>query len=227
MRIITGSARGRRLVCPDGLGTRPILDAQKQALFNVLGSRVDVDGVMDIFAGSGGLGLEALSRGARRAVFVEKGRAALDCLRHFTFETVMYPVNFIEHHTHRFDPEVLTLCRESGAAVIAIKPISAGSWKPGEQKTRGNYWYKALESQDEINLAMRFALSLDPVVSAIPTSFLDLNERAIIAGKGYQPATEAEFTSVRALAEKYSPLFPRKPLYLSSTGPHARYYAHA
>jgi len=81
VRIITGSARGRRLVCPDGLGTRPILDAQKQALFNVLGSRVDVDGVMDIFAGSGGLGLEALSRGARRAVFVEKGRAALDCLR--------------------------------------------------------------------------------------------------------------------------------------------------
>jgi len=153
--------------------------------------------------------------------------AALDCLRHFPFETVMYPVNFIEHHTHRFDPEVLTLCRESGAAVIAIKPISGGSWKPGEQKTRGNYWYKALESQDEINLAMRFALSLDPVVSAIPTSFLDLNERAIIAGKGYQPATEAELTSVRALAEKYSPLFPRKPLYISSTGPHARYYAHA
>lgn len=81
MRIITGSARGRRLLCPEGLGTRPILDAQKQALFNVLGARVDVDGVMDIFAGSGGLGLEALSRGARHAVFVEKGRAALDCLR--------------------------------------------------------------------------------------------------------------------------------------------------
>lgn len=152
--------------------------------------------------------------------------AALDCLRHFTFETVMYPVNFIEHHTHRFDPEVLTLCRESGAAVIAIKPISAGSWKPGEQKTRGNYWYKALESQDEINLAMRFALSLDPVVSAIPTSFLDLNERAIIAGKTFRPATEADLGALRELAGKYSPLFPRKPLYLSSTGPHSRYYAH-
>jgi 16S rRNA (guanine(966)-N(2))-methyltransferase RsmD len=77
VRIITGSARGRRLLCPEGLGTRPILDAQKQALFNVLGARVDVDGVMDIFAGSGELGLEALSRGARHAVFVEKGRAAL------------------------------------------------------------------------------------------------------------------------------------------------------
>jgi len=152
--------------------------------------------------------------------------AALDCLRHFPFETVMYPVNFIEHFTHKFDPEVLTLARQAGAAVIAIKPISAGSWKPGEAKTRGNYWYKALEAQEEINQAMRFALSLDTVVSAIPTSFLDLNERAIIAGKTFRPATEADLGALRELAGKYSPLFPRKPLYLSSTGPHSRYYAH-
>ena len=152
--------------------------------------------------------------------------AALDCLRNFPFETVMYPVNFIEHFTHQFDPAVLTLARQSGAAVIAIKPISAGSWKPGETKTRGNYWYKALEAQEEINQAMRFTLSLDTVVSAIPTSFLDLNERAIIAGKTFSPATEADLGALRELAGKYSPLFPRKPMYLSSTGPHSRYYAH-
>lgn len=153
--------------------------------------------------------------------------AALDCLRHFPFETVMYPVNFIEHFTHQFDPEVLTLARSAGAAVIAIKPISAGSWRPGETRTRGNYWYKALEAQEEINQAIRFTLSLESVVSAIPTSFLDLNERAIIAGRNFRPATEGDLGAMRELAAKYSPLFPRKPLYLSSTGPHSRYYAHA
>ncbi len=154
--------------------------------------------------------------------------AALECLRQFKFETVMYPVNFIEHYTHKFDPEVLTLARQHGAAVIAIKPISAGSWKPGEVKTRNNYWYKALEAQDEINQAFRFALSLDPVVTAIPTSFIDLNERSIVAGIAYRPATAQDLESMRALAEKYSPLFfQRKPLYLGAVGPHTTYYAHA
>jgi aryl-alcohol dehydrogenase-like predicted oxidoreductase len=153
--------------------------------------------------------------------------AALDCLRAFKFETVMYPVNFIEHYTHQFDPEVLTLARQSDAAVIAIKAISAGSWKPGEQKTRNNYWYRALEDQLDINRATQFALSLDPVVSSIPTSFVDLNERSIIAGRAFRPATSADIESMRALAEKYNPLFPRKPLYLSAVGPHTNYGAHA
>lgn len=59
-----------------------MLDAQKQTLFNVLAGLVgDVEGVYDVFAGSGALGLEALSRGAGRATFVERGRAALGCVR--------------------------------------------------------------------------------------------------------------------------------------------------
>lgn len=153
--------------------------------------------------------------------------AALDCLRHFKFETVMYPVNFIDHYVSNFDPEVLTLARKNDAVVIAIKPISAGSWKPGEPKTRNNYWYKALEEQSEISQALRFTLSLDPVVTAIPTSFLDLNDKSILAGKEYRPATPADLDSLRALAAKYVPLFPRKPNYVGAVGPHARYYGHA
>jgi aryl-alcohol dehydrogenase-like predicted oxidoreductase len=152
--------------------------------------------------------------------------AALECLKHFKFETVMYPVNFIEHYQHKFDPEVLTLAKQAGAAVISIKPISAGGWKPGETKTRNNWWYRVLENQPDITQAIRFALSLDPVVTAIPTSFVDLNEMSIVAGKAFRPATNADLDSMRALAEKYSPLFPRKPLYLSAHGPHTNYGAH-
>lgn len=81
MRIITGSARGRRLEAPEGLGTRPMLDAQKEQLFDVLGDRAATEFVIDLFAGSGGLGLEALSRGAGSALFVERDREALECLR--------------------------------------------------------------------------------------------------------------------------------------------------
>jgi 16S rRNA (guanine(966)-N(2))-methyltransferase RsmD len=81
MRIIAGSARGRRLQGPKGRDTRPYLDALKERLFNILGDRVRDALVWDVFAGPGSVGLEALSRGARAAVFVERGRPALEALR--------------------------------------------------------------------------------------------------------------------------------------------------
>ncbi len=83
MRIIAGSAKGRRLRALRGEAVRPTADRVKEALFSIVASRFDFDGatVLDLFAGSGALGLEALSRGAARAVFVEHHRAAADALR--------------------------------------------------------------------------------------------------------------------------------------------------
>ena len=72
MRIITGRARGVRLKAPKGLSTRPTSDRVKESLFNILGARVQNRRVLDLFAGTGSLGLEALSRGAARAVMVDR-----------------------------------------------------------------------------------------------------------------------------------------------------------
>lgn len=72
MRIITGRARGVRLKSPKGLSTRPTSDRVKESLFSILGARVVGRRVLDLFAGTGGLGLEALSRGAESAVFVDR-----------------------------------------------------------------------------------------------------------------------------------------------------------
>lgn len=79
MRVVAGSARGRRLRAPDGEGTRPTSDRVREAVFNALfslGAIADAR-VADLFAGSGALGIEALSRGAAHAWFVERDRAAL------------------------------------------------------------------------------------------------------------------------------------------------------
>ena len=76
MRIIAGSARGRRLKAPPGLDTRPMMDRAKEAVFSALGETVRGAVVLDLYAGSGALGLEALSRGAVAATFVEWGREA-------------------------------------------------------------------------------------------------------------------------------------------------------
>jgi 16S rRNA (guanine966-N2)-methyltransferase len=88
MRIIAGAHRGRRLVAPAGLVTRPTAERLRQALFDMLwhapwAGRARVEGarVLDAFAGSGALGLEALSRGAAAAAFLETDRAALAAIR--------------------------------------------------------------------------------------------------------------------------------------------------
>lgn len=81
MRIIGGSFRGRRLVAPPGKGTRPPLDRQRETLFNLLGQHLEGLDVLDLFAGTGSLGLEALSRGARRVLFVEADPRAAAALR--------------------------------------------------------------------------------------------------------------------------------------------------
>lgn len=80
MRVIAGTAKGRRLVAPPGEQVRPTADRVKEALFSIL--HVDVIGssVLDLFAGSGALGIEALSRGAAHVTFVERARKALDAL---------------------------------------------------------------------------------------------------------------------------------------------------
>lgn len=77
MRVISGTAKGRKLKAPPGLHTRPITDMIKEALFNVWGSRVIGAAVLDLFAGSGSVGIEALSRGAEQVVFVDNAVGAV------------------------------------------------------------------------------------------------------------------------------------------------------
>ncbi len=83
MRVVSGDLGGRKLVTPDGSDTRPTSDRVREAMFNSLVSLDAIEGarVLDAFAGSGALGIEALSRGALHATFVETGRDALAALR--------------------------------------------------------------------------------------------------------------------------------------------------
>ena len=81
MRIIAGEHRGRRILAPEGLSTRPMLDRVREAMFSSLRDWVPGARVLDLFAGSGSLGLEALSRGAQSARLVEQDKHALIALR--------------------------------------------------------------------------------------------------------------------------------------------------
>ena len=95
-RIIAGVARGRRLAVPPGTGTRPTADRAREGLFSSLLSLLDLDGarVLDLYAGSGALGLESLSRGAGSATMVEDDPAAVTAIR-ANIEAVGLPEAFV------------------------------------------------------------------------------------------------------------------------------------
>ena len=81
MRVITGQARGRKLISPEGYDVRPTTDKVKESIFNIIQFQLADAVVLDLFAGSGQLGIEALSRGAAKAVFVDSSRKSLEVVK--------------------------------------------------------------------------------------------------------------------------------------------------
>lgn len=115
MRVIAGKARSLRLKTIEGDSTRPTTDRIKETLFNMLGNSVSGSDFLDLFSGSGAIGIEALSRGANSAVFIENNMAAVRCIRdNLTFtrlladatvmcEDVMTAVSKLNSNGKRFD----------------------------------------------------------------------------------------------------------------------------
>jgi len=136
-------------------------------------------------------------------------RGALEALKAYDFDTVMFPISFADYYLRDFGREVLHLAEQKGAAVIAIKPMSMGAWPEGMQRTR-EWWYRTTETPEEVGLALRFSLSLKGVITGIPPSFVDLVDKAITAGVAYQPATTADEGEVRELASRCQALFIRE-----------------
>lgn len=83
MRVISGSCKGIKLEAPKGLSTRPTTDRVKESLFNIIQYEIDEESkILDLFAGSGGLGIECLSRGASEAIFVDNSRESASIIRY-------------------------------------------------------------------------------------------------------------------------------------------------
>ncbi|MCL2223755.1 MAG: 16S rRNA (guanine(966)-N(2))-methyltransferase RsmD [Defluviitaleaceae bacterium] len=96
MRVIAGAARRTALVAPLGSSTRPTADRAKEGLFNIISERVRGARFLDIFCGSGAIGIEALSRGAKEAVFVENAAPALKAVKENLAKTKLQNAEIIE-----------------------------------------------------------------------------------------------------------------------------------
>ena len=126
MRVISGTARGRRLKELEGMETRPTTDRVKEAVFNII--QFDIEGrrILDLFAGTGQLGIEALSRGAAMAVFVEQRRDAATLIRdNLKVTDFTDRGRVINGEAMSF----LASCREKFDVVFVDPPYAANLWE--------------------------------------------------------------------------------------------------
>jgi 16S rRNA (guanine966-N2)-methyltransferase len=127
MRVVAGELRGRRLLPAPGRETRPTSERARAGLFDWLGPRVVGAHVLDLFAGTGALGIEALSRGARDAVFVERSRGALRVLRRNLDELDLAErARVVERDLAR---GLGPLAHESGFDLVLADPPYEGGWR--------------------------------------------------------------------------------------------------
>jgi len=136
-------------------------------------------------------------------------KSALEALNSFRFDTIMFPINFVEMLKRGFGKAVVDLAAEKGVGVLGMKTLSKGPWPQGMERTR-QWWYRATETQEEANAAIRFTLSQKAVAAGIPPSFLDLLDKAIEAGKNYQPITDAEMEKLKETTQTCLSLFQRE-----------------
>ncbi len=127
MRVITGSARGKRLITPQGNDVRPTSEKVKEALFSAL--QFDIEGrrVLDLFAGSGQLGIEALSRGAVSATFVDSSKASVKIINQNIENTGFSDVSKV--YTMDYN-SFTTMCRDTFDIVFLDPPYAQGLLLP-------------------------------------------------------------------------------------------------
>ena len=159
MRIVAGTHGGRRLAAPRGTATRPTSDRVREALFSILGARVAGARVLDLFAGTGALGLEALSRGAAAATFVDRDVAAVranlealglpgevhrgDALKFLRSATCTYDLVFL-------DPPYREAARLAGELADTLPAVLApGALVVSESDRRAPLDLPGLETLDE------------------------------------------------------------------------------
>jgi 16S rRNA (guanine966-N2)-methyltransferase len=166
MRIIAGTWRGRQIIAPKGDATRPTADRTREALFSMLTSRLgsfEELAVADLFAGSGALGLEALSRGAASCVFVEQDKAALDALRanlaklETKGDVRPQSVLALARVTKPLDLILMDPPYGTGAGAVALDKLSRFGW------TGPATWISIETARDETVAVDGFAIDVERV----------------------------------------------------------------
>lgn len=146
-------------------------------------------------------------------------KAALLAMQTFAFDTVMFPINFVEYYTRDFGKEVLALANKQGAGVICIKPLSWGTWAKDTPKDR-EWWYRSVEQPAQVELAVRFSLSQPGVATVLPTSFVELLDKTIEAAKVFKPLDSDAVGKLQDMAANRGSIFEGEEKQVALNLPH-------
>jgi predicted aldo/keto reductase-like oxidoreductase len=135
-------------------------------------------------------------------------KGALAMMKEPRFDTVMFPVDYVDYLNWGFARAVIEAAQEHGLAVLAMKTLCGGAWPEGQKRSR-DWWYRTIEQDEEVALAVRFSLSQPNVAAAIPPSYLDLVDKAAAAARSYRPITDAEVANLREMAAAYESVFKK------------------
>jgi aryl-alcohol dehydrogenase-like predicted oxidoreductase len=168
-----------------------------------------VDEVEEIFSVGGAMEafLQAKRRGKIRFIgfSAHSVEAALAMLDRYPFDSILFPVNFINYSRGNFGPQVIEKAKELGVARLAIKALAHGPWKKSEKRNYPNCWYRPIDKVDLARQALRFALSED-ITSAIPPGDERLFRMALELAPELSPLTSQERNSLLASARSLRPL---------------------
>jgi len=158
-------------------------------------------GAMEVF-------IEAREKGLTRYIGFSSHsvEAALELMDRFDFDTVLFPLNWVNFFNANFGPQVVAKAKSKNMGILALKAMARTQWAEGQKRTYSKCWYQPVTDPVESELAIRFTLS-EPITAAVTPGHSDLFRRAVeVAGK-FKPLSEAERAELRKRAEGLKPIF--------------------
>ncbi len=134
--------------------------------------------------------------------------AALELMKRFAFDTILFPLNYVIWHQGHFGPRALAAAQAQGMGILALKALAKRKWDEGEDHGWSKRWYAPVDTPEEAKLALRFTLSL-PVTAAVSPGHADLLWWMCEAAHEFAPLTPAEEALVKERSAGLAPLFPQ------------------
>ncbi len=152
--------------------------------------------------------IEAREKGLIRHIgfSAHSSEIAVQLLDYFSFDSVLFPLNWTHYFQANFGPEVVAKAEETGAAILALKALAYGKIGAGEEKKYAKCWYHPIEDRALADLALRFTLS-QPITAAIPPGEVAFFDVALDIAEQFRPVNDEEIALLRQYSETAEPLF--------------------
>jgi predicted aldo/keto reductase-like oxidoreductase len=131
---------------------------------------------------------------------------ALALMDRFDFDTVLFPLNWVNYLNANFGPQVVAKAKSQNMGILALKAMARTQWAEGQERTYSKCWYEPVTDPVESELAIRFTLS-EPITAAVTPGHVDLFRRALEVAENFQPLSDSERDELRRRAEGLKPIF--------------------